>query len=384
MYDRNLELPDTSFFLLGPRSTGKTSWLGNKLPQAIWFNLLLEEDYLSLTTDSGLLIRKLEAVKDGSWVVIDEIQKIPALLNSVHYLLTKYPGKFKFALSGSSARKLRRLDVNMLAGRVIEKNFFPLTADELGSNFNINDVLNIGSLPLIHLEPKYAQERLLAYVNTYLKQEIQQEALVGDFPAFARFLRVASILNGTVLNYSNISRDAQVNRKIVEKFFSVLVETLIAFWLPAWQPKATVKEVAKPKFYFFDCGVVRACANRVSVPMTAEEKGFLLETYILHELRAYLNRSGIRGELSYWKSGSGSEVDFIWSYGDKHIGIEIKSSKNWKRQYSRGLVNLLEKKKISNAYGVYLGNNPEQVGEVLVLDVNTFLNELSKGAILYH
>lgn len=382
MYARNLPLPKTSFFLFGPRSTGKTTWLMKALPQAKWFNLLLDQDYLTLSADPSSFQKSVENLKSGSWIVIDEIQKLPSLLNSVHYLLTKYPNKYNFALSGSSARKLKRLETNLLAGRVIEKNFFPLTANELGKQFDVEKVLDTGLLPLIWTDQDLSKERLLSYVNTYLKQEIQQEALVSDVPAFSRFLRVASILNGTTLNYANVARDAQVKRKVAEHFFSVLVDTLIAFYLPAWQPKATVKEVAKPKFYFFDCGVVRACANRLGASLGVEEQGFLFETYILHELRAYMNSSATFGELSYWQSSAGNEVDVIWSLADKHIGIEIKSSKTWKSKFNNGLKHLLEQDKIKKAYGVYLGSHSEKHGGIEVLNLNDFLSALYKGELL--
>ena len=383
MYARNLSLPEASFFLFGPRSTGKTTWLMEKLPDAKWFNLLLDKDFLELSTDTDLFKRTVETLPKNSWIVIDEIQKIPSLLNSVHYLMTKYSDKYNFAISGSSARKLKRMDANLLAGRVIEKSFFPLTANELKDDFNISKVLNIGSLPLIWTKPILAEERLSSYVNTYLKQEIQQEALVKDIGGFSRFLRVASILNGTSLNYTNIARDAQVKRKTVERYFSILVDTLITYWLPAWQPKATVKEVSKPKFYFFDCGVVRACSNRIGAPMAVEEKGALFETYILHEIRSYLNSLVVKGELSYWNSSSGNEVDIIWSYGDTHVGIEVKSSKNWKSAFNRGLKQLLTTKKISKAYGVYLGEHSQKSGEILVLNLQDFLDKLHGGELFH-
>jgi uncharacterized protein len=290
MIKRDLTLPEASFSLFGPRSTGKTTWLTQNLSNAVWVNLLLDDEYFPLLSDPGLFIQKIEILEAGSWIVIDEVQRIPKLLDGVHYLMTKYPDKYLFAISGSSARKLKRLDVNLLAGRVIERSFYPLTAHELTEDFNLDRAIDIGLLPLVYLKPALARDRLLSYVNTYLKQEIQQEALTDDIPGFSRFLRAASLLNGSIINYSNVARDANLKRNAVEKFFSILTDTLIAFWLPAWQPKATVKESAKPKFYFFDPGVVRACANRTGTPPSPEERGMLFETYILHEIRSTGNR----------------------------------------------------------------------------------------------
>ena len=382
MYARSLQIPPVSFFLFGPRSTGKTTWLKEKLPDAAWYNLLLERDYLNLSADPSLLISSVSALEADRWVVIDEVQKLPILLNSVHYLLGEYPDKYRFALSGSSARKLRRMQTNLLAGRVIQRRFFPLTWKELGAEFQLDRALDVGLLPLIWTHPTTAEDRLFAYVNTYLKQEIQQEALVGDVPSFNRFLRIAALLNGHSINTSNISRDAGVARKTVERYFDILVDTLVAYWLPAWQPKATVKEVSKPKFYFFDCGVARACANRLGLPPTPEESGFLLETYILHEIRAYMNAAGIRGELSYWRSGSGNEVDVIWSLGDTHVGFEIKSSTNWKHTYSRGLRSLQKQNKIKKAYGVYRGDRALLDDTVKIYPIHEFLRALYDGSLL--
>lgn len=382
MIRRNLEIPQASFFLFGPRSTGKTTWLYEKLPHAKWFNLLLDEQFLALSSNPQVFVESVESLDAESWIVIDEIQKMPSLLNAVHYLISKYPGKFNFAISGSSARKLKRLDSNLLAGRVIERGFFPLSANELGGDFNLALALDVGLLPLIYLDKSLARDRLLAYVNTYLKQEIQQEALTNDIPGFSRFLRSASLLNGSIVNYSNVARDAQLKRKIVEKYFAVLVDTLIAFWLPAWQPKATVKELAKPKFYFFDTGVVRACANRIGAPFAPEEQGHLLETYILHEIRSYLNSSNIGGELFYWNSGSGSEVDIIWSRADTHVGIEVKSSKTWKNSFGSGLRTLAERKKIRKAVAIYGGEHSVNTGGIQVLAINDFLLKLYSGEVL--
>ena len=353
------------------------------MPDAIWLDLLDDDTFLRLSADAASLKQIVEAADAGRWIVIDEVQRLPKLLDVVHQLLTTHPDDYRFALSGSSARKLRRLNSNLLAGRAIERSFFPLTATEIGDTYSIDRALDTGTLPLIWTQPASAVDRLKAYVNVYLKQEIQQEAMVNDIASFSRFLRAASILNGHALNYSNISRDAGVSRSVVERYFSILVDTLIGFWLPAWQPKATVKEVAKPKFFFFDCGVVRACANRLGLPLSAEERGFLLETLIVGEIRAYLNASNaVHGELSYWKSGSGNEVDLIWSWGDTHIGIEIKSSKTWKPGFERGLRTLLSRGKLSKAIGIYMGAQPLRQGDISIYPATDFIHRLHKGELL--
>ena len=192
MYARTATVPDHSFFLFGPRATGKTTWLRHHLGDALWFNLLLEDDYLPLLASSRPFRERVEAAAPGSWVVVDEVQRLPGLLNEVHDLISRHGDRYKFALSGSSARKLRRLDVNLLAGRVIERAMFPLTAGELGPDFDLDSVLRFGSLPGIWSDAPYRVEKLRAYVHTYLRQEIQQEALVKDLGSFHRFLRIVT------------------------------------------------------------------------------------------------------------------------------------------------------------------------------------------------
>ncbi|MGH6692892.1 MAG: ATP-binding protein, partial [Gammaproteobacteria bacterium] len=231
MYTRLATVPDHSFFLFGPRATGKTTWLRQHLGDALWFNLLLEDDYLPLLASARTLRERVEAQPPGSWVVVDEVQRLPGLLNEVHDLISRHGDGYKFALSGSSARKLRRLDVNLLAGRVIERAMFPLVARELGSDFSLDAVLRFGSLPGIYSDERYRVEKLRAYVHTYLRQEIQQEALVKDLGSFHRFLKVAALLHGQTVNQAGIARDAAVARTTVQRFFDTLVDTLVGYLL---------------------------------------------------------------------------------------------------------------------------------------------------------
>ena len=311
MYTRLLPLPERTFFLFGPRGTGKTTWLRAKLPQATWFDLVRTQELLRLMREPGLLRHAVEALPRGSWIVIDEVQKVPALLDEVHGLIADHGARYRFALSGSSARKLRRLDVNLLAGRAINRTFFPLTSAELDFRFDVDDVLQFGMLPSVRSEPKHAIDILEAYSANYIKEEIQQEALVKNLDSFTRFLEIAALINGQVANTSGIARDAGVPRPTVQRYFEVLTDTLIGVWLPAWRPRAKVKEVAHPKFYFFDTGVVRALLQRLREPLEAAERGHMLETLVLHELRAAISIATVGGTIAYWRTPSGSEVDFI-------------------------------------------------------------------------
>ncbi len=382
MYARSLVLPDHSFFLFGPRGTGKTTWLRHVLPGALWKNLLLDEDYLPLVGDRSSLRAQVDALPAGSWVVIDEVQRIPALLNEVHDLMARHGVRYKFAMSVSSARKLRRLDVNLLAGRAIERKMFPFSSAELGKDFDLSRALTHGMLPPVVQRRDYAVDILTAYVGTYLKQEIQQEALVEDVGSFHRFLKIAGIMNGEVINVSSVARDAAVARSTVERYFEVLVDTLVGFRLPGWQPRLKVRERTTPKFYLFDTGVARALTGRIHDPLTDLEVGKLLETFILHELRAAMEHQGSGGELCYWRSSGGLEVDFVWTRGDKGVAVEVKAAAKWHDGDGRALKELASSGRVGRSYGVYRGRQALKHGGILVLPSSQFLERLHSGDVL--
>jgi predicted AAA+ superfamily ATPase len=384
MYTRRLPLPSRSFFLFGPRGTGKTTWLRSHLPDATWFDLLRSTEYLQLLRDPGVFRQRVAALPRGRWVVVDEIQRLPALLDEIHSLMNENPKQHRFALTGSSARKLKRSNVNLLAGRTINRRFFPLTGGEMEYEFQLDDLLRFGCLPAIRSERsvRARMDVLEAYVANYVREEIQQEAAVKNLDSFSRFLEVAAIMNGQVANVAGLARDAAVSRPTVQGYFDVLIDTLIGIWLPAWKPRAKVKEASHPKFYFFDPGVVRGIAGRTHEPLGTEERGALLETLVLHELRAWISHANCGGELSYWRTPWGTEVDFVWSRGTRAVAIEVKASKTWRAEYSRGLQVLAEGKKIARCVGVYCGNDRLQHGAVRVLPVSDFMRELADGRIL--
>ena len=384
MLTRRLTLPPRSFLLLGPRGTGKTTWLRLHLRQAQWYNLLLDRELLRLMRDPGAFRREIEALPSGSWVVIDEAQKLPALLNEVHDALSAAPRRWKFALSGSSARRLRRADVNLLGGRVVMRRMLPLTAGEIGGAPDIDQLLCFGGLPLVRAARGAAGrvDLLEAYVETYLTQEIRAEALVRSLEAFARFLEVAALANAQVTNVASLARDAGVARPTVQGYFEVLTDTLLGAWLPAWRPRAKVREVAHPKFYLFDCGVARALAHRLREPLDAAERGTLLETLVFHELRAHLAYAAVGGEFAYYRTPSGTEVDFLWTRAKTAVGIEVKASERWRPEFARALNELHAAGVIGRAFGVYLGDRTLQDGAVRVLPIAAFLRELTLGRVL--
>ena len=382
MFIRDLEIPARSFFLCGPRGTGKTTWLRQALPDALWFDLLRTHTILALSRQPESFRQQIEAHPRRGWVVIDEVQRLPSLLNEVHALLSERPAHYRFALSGSSARKLRRPDVNLLAGRAVNRQFFPLTAAEIGRGFDLERALRFGVLPQVQSEPADAVDILDAYVTNYIREEILQEALVRNLESFARFLEVAAIMNGQVVNVSGIARDAAVARPTVQGYFGTLVDTLVGIWLPAWRERAKVKEVASPKFYFFDPGVARALAGRVREPVEAAERGFLLETLVLHELRAAQAYRNLGGQLHYWRTPSGSEVDFVWTRGARAVGVEVKASTVWKPAHGGALKSLIADGRLTGGHGVYGGTAELKDGPLRVWPVQKFFARLAAGDVL--
>jgi len=381
MYTRSFALPERSFFLFGPRGTGKTTWLRHVLPDALWFDLLRTQMFFALMRQPDSFRQQILARPKKSWVVVDEVQRLPALLNEVHALMTEYGRDYLFALSGSSARKLKRVDANLLAGRAINRQFFPLTAAELDYEFDVENVLRFGLLPQIRSEPDFALESLEAYAANYIREEIQQEALVRNLDSFARFLEIAALMNGQVANVAGLARDAAVARPTVQGYFATLVDTLIGVWLPAWRKRAKVKEIANPKFYLFDPGVARTLAGRVREPLDAAERGFLLETWILHELRAALAGLNVGGQLYYWRTPSGSEVDFVWMRAERAVGIEVKAANRWRNEYGAALKSLIADGNLRAGYGVYTGDAELKDGPLHILPLKRFLKALSQGSV---
>jgi len=380
MFTRLATNQNYSFFLFGPRGTGKSTWLKSTIVAEKTYDLLSTREVLRLSRDPSILYDELVHLPRGSWIIIDEIQKVPALLSEVHRLIEDRG--LLFALSGSSARKLRKGGVNLLAGRAHTLNFFSLVSAELQQDYDVKKALSVGTLPLAvtSVDP---QLFLSSYVDTYLEQEIKAEALVKDIGSFARFLEVAARQAGQVTNTTNISRDAMVARQTVQSYFEILVDTLVGFWLPAWKLKRATKQVLQPKFYFFDTGVVRAINHRLSFPLFQEEMGVLLEMHILNELRAYLNYHRLDYPLYFWSSHDQVEVDIFCETPKGYVGIEIKSSNTWRPQYSRGLSRLTDelRPQVFSPTGVYLGQVFLQTFHP-IYPVQQFLKKLWAGEIL--
>jgi uncharacterized protein len=384
MLERDLIIPKDHFFLFGPRGTGKTTWLKEIFKPDVYIDLLYSENFLEFSNDPSLLRARLTAkLSKKNKVVIDEIQRIPILLNEVHALIEQYPYKFQFALTGSSARKLRRSEANLLAGRALTRHMFPFTKNELKNRFHLEDILRFGSLPkltsLVKDEDKI--DFLYSYAQTYIKEEIQQEALIRNLPNYVRFLKHLSLYNGQVLNLSNISREASISRAPLENYMSILIDTLMGSTLEPIHLKAKVKEVSTPKFYFFDCGIIEALSGNLGEPIS-DRVGLLFETIVFNELKAYSEYSRKRFEIHFWSTPSGNEVDFICTKGKKRIGIEVKYSKKWKPEFSKGLRPLLDGKLINKAFVVMNLKSIEKHDDILALPFSVFSKLLYEGNII--
>jgi predicted AAA+ superfamily ATPase len=321
VYPRAIRAPrDKSFFLFGPRGTGKSSWLREAFRDAVYLDLLESDLYTPLLASPQRLEGMIPARHRG-WVVLDEVQKVPPLLDEVHRLIERR--KLRFALTGSSARKLKRRDVNLLAGRALTLRMHPLTAAELGADFDLRHSLRYGQLPAAYVE-KSPAAFLKSYVQTYLREEVQQEGLTRNLGAFARFLEAVSFSQGSVLNVSAVARDCHVDRKVVEDYLTILDDLLLAVRLPAFRKRAKRKVVAHPKFYLFDAGVYRAVRPRGPLDTPDEIDGAALETLVLQELRAANDHHGLGYDLSYWRTAAGVEVDFVL-YGERGLcAVEVK------------------------------------------------------------
>lgn len=335
------------------------------------YDLLDTSVYLSLSRNPGRLGEELQP-KDRL-VVIDEVQRLPDLLHEVQRLIEKL--RIRFLLTGSSARKLRRGGVNLLGGRARVKYLHPFVRRELGAKFDLDRALHSGLLPSIYFSANPVAD-LEAYAGTYLQQEVVAEGSARNIPAFSRFLRIAALCNGTVVNFTNIANDAQVPRTSVYEYFEVLKDTLIVHELPAWQRSTIRKPLVSSKFYFFDIGVAGSLQGRRFARGTAEY-GEAFETYIAHELRAYCDY--VAGEaLSFWRSASGFEVDFI--LGD-HTAVEVKAKHTIGPQDLKALVALSEEKKLKRYLCVSLEPRKRTVGSVQVLPYGDFLDALWEGEL---
>jgi len=385
---RLLKCPEVSFFLFGPRGTGKSTWLRHVLPSALFLDLLDASLFLELSRDPHRLEAMAGGLTDDSWIVLDEIQKIPSLLDEVHRLMESR--RWRFALCGSSARKLRREGANLLAGRAITLNMEGFSAAELGKSFNLVSSIEWGSLPMVQRDPRQAPDILEAYLDTHIREEIRQEGLLRNVPPFMRFITGAGQINRQVVNMQNIARDASAARSTVESYFSIIVDTLLGYFLPAWRAGLKVREAAHPKFYWFDPGIARTAAGQARNPLDGSVQGFALETLVYHELRVYNQVSRKYRPVHYYRTPAGVEVDFVVETSKSNTGsiphivaIEVKRADSWKRTWEKPLLSLgsSDKVKADRLIGVYSGQRSYRFGPVEVMPFDRFCELLHKGEL---
>lgn len=358
MYTRLIKKPllqNMSFFLFGPRGTGKTYWLKKNLPSALYIDLLHDETFMSLQINPSRL-ENLIPPKWNDWIIIDEVQKIPAILDEVHRLIESK--KYRFVLTGSSARKLKQKGVNLLAGRALTYHLYPLTKPELGSDFNFEHSLNHGNLPMT-FQTEDPSAYLASYVSTYLKEEVQQEALVRHIPTFHKFLEIASFSQGSLINYSAIARELGINRKTVESYFDILEDLLIAYRVSPFTKRAKRGLVRHSKFYFFDNGLYRKVRPTGPFDQPEEISGMALETLFLQEAIALNEYYEAGYEIFFWRTQRDQEVDFVLYGKEKVFAFEIKRAKKIQRKDFRHLKTFQSDYDIAECYLVFGGNQKE-------------------------
>lgn len=376
IYSRLLEADEnSSFFLFGARGTGKTNWVINKFPGAMLFDLLSDDTYTELLSRPS---RLAERIPDNfsNWIIIDEIQKVPQLLNEVHRLIEHR--KLKFILTGSSARTLRRKGVNLLAGRALTYHMYPLTAVELGKDFDIKKSLKVGQLPaaITHSD---AKKYLKSYIRTYLREEVQQEGLTRNLPLFTRFLETASFSQGELLNYTNIAKEVGSNRNSINQFFEILEDLLIAYRINPFTKRAKREIVLSPKFYYFDVGVYRSIRPQGPLDTEAEGDGAALETLFLQEVKAINDYYDLGYEIYYWRTRNKEEVDFIL-YGEKGLyAFEIKRKARLSAYDFKSLNLFLEDYPMAKPIMLYGGTESYFEGNIKVEPINNFLKNLDKN-----
>lgn len=378
MISRNLNLPNSSCFLFGPRGTGKTSYLRAHYPNALYLDLLQAELFNKLLAHPERLEEWIPSDINGP-VIIDEVQKVPRLLDEVHRLIEIR--KLNFILTGSSARKLKQTQSNMLAGRALTFYMHPLSSLELKEQFDIDKALSVGLLPTLYDSQKKDlnhQQYLQTYIQTYLKEEVQQEGLTRSLDAFARFLEAASFSQGEVLNISNVARECHVSRKVVESYFQILEDLLIARTVPVFEKKAKRKLARHPKFYYFDVGVYRSLRPKGPLDSPEEIEGAALETFLFQEIQAWVDYENLQRRLYYWRTQAGNEVDMV-IYGDDGLwAIEMKRSQRFDKREINGLKSFKQDYPMAKCIFIYGGKDKLEINNIQVLPLEDFIKSFPK------
>ncbi len=378
MFSRKINLQDSeneSIFLWGARQTGKSTLLQLIFPNTRYIDLLKSDEFERYNRRASLLREELSLLPDNELIIIDEIQKIPELLDEVQWLMTNK--NHRFILSGSSARKLIRSGVNLLGGRAISKHLYPFVSAEI-PDFDLIKACNNGMMPRHYLVDD-ASKRIHAYVGDYLQQEIKAEALTRNLKTFSHFMEIAALSNGEILNYSNIASECGVSAPTVKEYFSILEETLIGYTIPAFTRNVKRRVIQSPKFYYFDVGVANFLLKRRSLLPGSAEFGHAFEHFIIQEIIAYIGYSESQHSLSYWRTTSGYEVDAV--IGNANVAIEIKSTEEVHSHHTRGLKAFSEEFPGARLIIVSMDKHPRRMNEIDVLPAMNFLTMLWNGEV---
>ena len=385
MIRRKLQLPakpKESFFLWGPRQSGKSMLLGATYPDAVWYDLLKTDLYVRLLEKPSLLREELlyaQGEKKAGFAVIDEVQKIPALLDEVHWLIEN--AGFVFGLCGSSARKVRRGHANLLGGRAVRYELFGFVSEEIGPGFDLVRMINQGYLPRHYLSASYAR-LVRSYINDYLKEEIAAEALVRNLPVFSSFLSAAALSDTQLVNYSTIARECGVSAPAVKEYFQILIDTMLGRFLDAYRKRPKRRVIGASKFYFSDVGVVNHLAKRGRLTPGSELFGKAFENWVFHELSAHRIYSDLYYDLRYWRLASGIEVDFV--VNDMELAIETKSSPRIHSDHLRGLREIIkDHPELKRRIVVSLEERARKTEDgIEILPYSVFIKQLWAGVII--
>ncbi len=365
-----------SSFLWGARQTGKSTLLKMLYPDAPYFDLLLANEFERFLNNPSLLHEILEASPDASPVIIDEIQKLPGLLNEIQWLMVNR--NRHFILSGSSPRRILRSGGNLLGGRAVRNELYPLVYKEI-PDFDLLRALNHGLLPRHYISDEPAA-MIDSYIGSYLRDEIMAEARVRNIASFSRFLETAAFSNGETVNYSNIATDCGVSSPTIREYFQILEDTMTGRFLPSFQKKPKRRTVQAPKFWFFDIGIANKLLKRGTIAPGSESYGHAFEHFIYHELYAHSHYSGLNYPLHFWKTASQIEVDFI--LGDHEIAVEVKSTPQAGPRHFRGLKSFAEEYAVKQLILVSNDPYPRQSGNIIVMPWKHFLDRLWDGTLI--
>lgn len=369
-------LGEESAFLWGARQTGKSTLLKALYPDTLYFDLLLSGEYERFLRNPGLIREIMDAQVPGTQVIVDEIQRIPELLNEIHWLIVNRNNRF--ILSGSSPRKILRSGGNLLGGRAIRYDLFPLVFPEI-PDFDLLKALNRGLLPRHYLSGN-AKKLLSAYIGSYLRDEIMSEARIRNISLFSRFLEAAALTNGEIVNYTNIASDCGVSAPTAKEYFQILADTMIGRFLPSFQKNPKRRVILAPKFYLFDVGIANYLVKRGKIEIGSESFGKAFEHLIYQEIIAHSHYSDLNYPLSYWRTASQIEVDFI--LGDHEVSLEVKSSDHAKSRHLSGLKRFGEEYTVKKQILVTNDLHPRKIGNISVLPWKVFLEQLWGGEII--